>query len=79
MTTTSVDLPAVLYRYIESEIEEGRFTSKAEAIRYMIRKEMERKHAVGEKLSEETLEKIEKARERDEIEGDVRELIRNYV
>lgn len=75
MTTTSVDLPDMLYRYVESEVEDGRFKSKAEAIRYMIRKEMESRHSVDEQLSEEMLEKLSRARERGEIEGDVRELI----
>lgn len=75
MTTTSVDLPEVLYRYIESEVEKGRYKSKAEAIRYMIRREMERKHSVDEQLSQEIVEKIERARERGDVEGDVRELI----
>lgn len=79
MPTTSVDLPEILYQYIESEVEDGRYKSKAEAIRDMIRKEMERKHAVDETLSEETVKKIEQARERGEIEGDVRELIEDHV
>ena len=77
MTTTSVDLPDMLYRYIESEVEQGRFKSKAEAIRYMIRKEMEQKHSVDEELSNVTLEKLRRARERGEVEGDVRELIQD--
>lgn len=79
MPTTSVDIPDVLYRYVESEVEDGRYKSKAEAIRSMIRKEMERRHSVDEQLSEETLEKIEQARERGEIEGDVRELIEDSL
>ena len=79
MPTTSVDIPDVLYRYVESEVEEGRYKSKAEAIRSMIRKEMERRHSVDETLSEETLEKIDRARERVEIEGDVRELIEDSL
>lgn len=79
MPTTSVDLPEILYQYIESEVEDGRYKSKAEAIRDMIRKEMERKHAVDETLSEETVEKIQQARERGEIEGEVRELIEDLL
>lgn len=79
MTTTSVDIPSVLYRYIESEVEEGQYQSKAEAIRSMIRKEMERKHSVDERLSDETLEKIEQARERGAVEGDIRELIEDRL
>ncbi|WP_049896279.1 ribbon-helix-helix domain-containing protein [Haloferax volcanii] len=79
MPTTSVDIPDVLYRYVEFEVEEGRYKSKAEAIRSMIRKEMERRHSVDEQLSSETLEKIERARERGEIEGDVRELIEDSL
>ena len=79
MPITTVDIPVTLYRYIESEVEEGRYQSKAEAIRAMIRKEMERKHSVNEELSEETLDKIRRAHEREEIEGDVRELIEDYV
>ena len=79
MPTTSVDIPDVLYRYVESEVEGGRYKSKAEAIRSMIRKEMERRHSVDETLSEETLEKIDRARERGEIEGDVRELIEDSL
>ena len=75
MPTTSVDIPSVLYQYIETEVEEGQYKSKAEAIRSMIRKEMERKHSVDERLSDETLEKIEQARERGAVEGDIRELI----
>lgn len=79
MTTTSVDIPSVLYRYIESEVDEGQYQSKAEAIRSMIRKEMERKHSVDEQLSDETLEKIEQARERGAVEGDIRELIEDRL
>jgi len=75
MTTTSIDLPETLYRYIESQVEKGEYTSKAEAIRYMIRKEMENKNKVDEELSEEAIKKIKKAREREEVEGDIRELI----
>jgi putative addiction module CopG family antidote len=79
MTTTSVDIPDILYRYVESEVEEGRYQSKAEAIRSMIRREMERRHSVDEQLSEQTLEKIQQARERGEIEGDVRKLIEDSL
>lgn len=79
MPTTSVDIPDVLYRYVESEVDEGRYKSKAEAIRSMIRKEMERRNSVDEQLSEETLDKIDRARERGEIEGDVRELIEDSL
>lgn len=79
MPTTSVDIPSILYQYIESEVDQGRYQSKAEAIRYMIRKEMERKHSVDEQLSHETLEKIEQARERGEIEGDIKELIEDSL
>jgi Arc/MetJ-type ribon-helix-helix transcriptional regulator len=75
MPTTSLDIPSVLYQYIETEVKEGQYESKAEAIRSMIRKEMERKHSVDERLSDETLEKIEQARERGAVEGDIRELI----
>ncbi len=78
MPTTSVDLPSVLNQYIESEVEEGHYKSKAEAIRSMIRKEMERRHAVNEQLSKQTLEKIEKARG-EPIEGDIRELIQDRL
>lgn len=78
MTTTSVDLPDMLYRYIESEVEQGRFKSKAEAIRYMIRKEMERMHSVDEKLSDEAMESLRQARGQSD-EGDVRELIEDSV
>lgn len=69
MTTTSVDLPTMLHQYVKSEVEQGRFKSKAEAIRYMIRKDLERKHSVDEQLSQETLEKLRRARERDESGG----------
>lgn len=79
MPTTTVDLPDMLYRYIESEVEDGRYQSKAEAIRYMIRREMERKHAVDEHLSQETREKIRRARERGDVEGDVSELVEGHV
>jgi len=79
MPTTTVDLPDMLYQYIESEVEDGRYQSKAEAIRHMIRREMERKHADDEQLSQETREKIRSARERDDIEGDVRDLIEDHV
>lgn len=79
MPTTTVDLPDMLYQYIESEVEDGRYQSKAEAIRYMIRREMERKHAVDEHLSKETLAKIRKARERGDVEGDVSELVEDHV
>jgi len=75
MPTTSIDLPGLLYQYIESEVEAGRYQSKAEAIRAMIRKEMERKHATDEHLTEETQTIIKTARERGEIEGDIRDLI----
>jgi putative addiction module CopG family antidote len=78
MPTTSVDIPEVLYRYVESEVEEGRYKSKAEAIRDMIRKEMERRHSVDEKLTEETVEIIREARGQKD-EGDVRELIEDNV
>ncbi|SNR53013.1 hypothetical protein SAMN06264855_11296 [Halorubrum vacuolatum] len=78
MPTTSVDIPSVLYQYIETEVEEGQYKSKAEAIRSMIRKEMERKHNVDERLSEETLQQIRQARKQDD-EGDIRELIKDYV
>ncbi|MDS0243608.1 MULTISPECIES: hypothetical protein [unclassified Haloferax] len=54
MPTISVDIPRRFYRYVESEVEEGRYKSKAEAIRAMIRKEMEWKHSVDEKLSQST-------------------------
>jgi len=78
MPTTSVDIPDILYRYIETEVEEGRYQSKAEAIRSMIRKEMERRHSVNEQLSEETLESIQRARGQ-ENEGDIRELIEDQL
>ena len=79
MPTTSVDIPSVLYQYIETEVEAGQYKSKAEAIRSMIRKEMERKHSVDERLSDETLEMIEQARERGAVEGDIRELIEDRL
>jgi putative addiction module CopG family antidote len=78
MPTTSVDLPDLLYQYIESEVDEGRYKSKAEAIRAMIRKEMERRHAVDEQLADETLDAIERARGQAD-EGDIRELIENQL
>ncbi|MFC7213047.1 type II toxin-antitoxin system ParD family antitoxin [Saliphagus sp. GCM10025334] len=78
MPTTTVDLPSVLYQYVESEVEEGQYASKAEAIRSMIRKEMERRHSVTEPLSRETLEAIEEAREQDDA-GNIRELIEDNV
>jgi putative addiction module CopG family antidote len=78
MPTTSVDIPDVLYRYVESEVEEGRYQSKAEAIRAMIRKEMERRHSVDEQLSEQTLESIRRARGQED-EGDIRELIEDHI
>jgi putative addiction module CopG family antidote len=78
MPTTSVDIPDILYRYVETEVEEGRYQSKAEAIRSMIRKEMERRHSVDEQLSEETLESIQRARGQ-ENEGDIRELIEDQL
>ena len=79
MPTTSVDIPSVLYQYVEAEVEQGQYKSKAEAIRSMIRKEMERRHSVNEKLSEETVQQIKRARERGEIEGDIRELIEGSI
>ena len=78
MPTTSVDIPDILYRYVETEVEEGRYQSKAEAIRSMIRKEMERRHSVDEQLSEQTLESIQRARGQ-ENEGDIRELIEDQL
>ena len=78
MPTTSVDLPDLLYQYIESEVDEGRYKSKAEAIRAMIRKEMERRHTVDEQLADETLDAIERARGQAD-EGDIRELIENHL
>ena len=78
MPTTSVDLPDLLYQYIESEVDEGRYKSKAEAIRAMIRNEMERRHAVDEQLADETLDAIERARGQAD-EGDIRELIENQL
>ncbi|MUW14384.1 hypothetical protein GJ633_06685 [Halorubrum sp. CBA1125] len=78
MPTTSVDIPDVLYRYVESEVEEGRYQSKAEAIRSMIRREMERRHSVNEQLSEETLEKVREARQQED-EGDIREFIEDHI
>lgn len=78
MPTTSVVIPDILYRYVETEVEEGRYQSKAEAIRSMIRKEMERRHSVDEQLSEETLESIQRARGQ-ENEGDIRELIEDQL
>lgn len=79
MPMTSVDFPDLLYRYSESEVEDGRYQSKAEAIRHMIRQGMERKHAIDEQLSQETLEKIRTARERGDLEGDVGELIEDHL
>jgi len=78
MPTTSVVIPEILYRYVETEVEEGRYQSKAEAIRSMIRKEMERRHSTNEQLSEETLESIQRARGQ-ENEGDIRELIEDQL
>lgn len=74
MPTTSLDLPEVLNRFVESEVEEGRYTSKAEVIRYLIRKEMQERHSVDEKLSEEAIESIKEARGQED-EGEIRELI----
>lgn len=79
MPTTSIDIPELLYDYIESEVEKGRFTSKAEAIRSMIRREMERKHAIDEELADDLIADIEEARERGDIEGDIRELIQDRL
>lgn len=78
MPTTSVDIPDILYRYVETEVEEGRYQSKAEAIRSMIRKEMERRHSTNEQLSEQTLESIQRTRGQ-ENEGDIRELIEDQL
>ena len=74
MPITSLDLPEVLNRFVESEVEEGRYTSKAEVIRYLIRKEMQERHSVDEKLSDEAIESIREARGQED-EGEVRELI----
>lgn len=79
MPTTSIDIPESLYEYIESEVEAGRYQSKAEAIRAMIRKEMERRHTVDERLSEETIAAIQQARRRGAVEGDIRELIEDQL
>ncbi|TVT92816.1 ribbon-helix-helix domain-containing protein [Haloferax volcanii] len=79
MSTTSVDISGMFYRYVESEVKEGRYKSKAEAIRAMIRKEMEQKHSVGEKFSQNTVEKMQEARKRGDIEGNVGELIEDSL
>ena len=74
MPTTSLDLPEMLNRFVENEVDEGRYTSKAEAIRYLIRRDMQRQNSVNEKLSKEAVESIQRARGQED-EGDIRESI----
>lgn len=71
MPSITVDLPEILDRYIESEIERGQYQSKAEALRDIVRKEMERKHTSKEKLAEE----VETNQECGENRGDLNKLI----
>ena len=66
MPVTSIDLPEMLNNFVEDEVEKGRYTSKAEAIRYLIRRDMQRQNSVSEKLSEEAIESIERARGQEE-------------
>lgn len=78
MPEITVHLPEILNQYVESEMEEGRYNSKEDAIQKMIQRDIKERYSVDEQLSRETLQKIEKARHQED-EGDVEALIEDHV
>ena len=76
--TTSVDIPEGLEKALEDELERGYYASKSDLIRDALRKLLEeRKMLERKKLSEETIESINKARKQQKEDYKSLEEIKN--